>query len=137
VHKKNAVHHIHTAADLQPGLCPPGQSWFTRREADEIQFFPTFDPPEKCQNGAAALSAIHRAGAASAGDQNVETQNIPKIAPLARLFLRSKIGMFGAVEKTRTSTGCPTATSTLRVYQFRHDRTPKQSGAHNPKRVRL
>ena len=28
-----------------------------------------------------------------------------------------------AVEKTRTSTGCPTATSTLRVYQFRHDRT--------------
>lgn len=29
---------------------------------------------------------------------------------------------FGAVEKTRTSTGCPTATSTLRVYQFRHDR---------------
>ena len=30
---------------------------------------------------------------------------------------------FGAVEKTRTSTGCPTATSTLRVYQFRHDRT--------------
>ena len=32
--------------------------------------------------------------------------------------------MNGAVEKTRTSTGCPTATSTLRVYQFRHDRTP-------------
>ena len=32
-------------------------------------------------------------------------------------------GIFvGAVEKTRTSTGCPTATSTLRVYQFRHDR---------------
>jgi hypothetical protein len=31
-------------------------------------------------------------------------------------------GFFGAVEKTRTSTGCPTATSTLRVYQFRHDR---------------
>ncbi len=29
----------------------------------------------------------------------------------------------GAVEKTRTSTGFPTATSTLRVYQFRHDRT--------------
>src|SRR5579871_2647954 len=28
----------------------------------------------------------------------------------------------GAVEKTRTSTGYPTATSTLRVYQFRHDR---------------
>ena len=29
----------------------------------------------------------------------------------------------GAVEKTRTSTGySPTATSTLRVYQFRHDR---------------
>ena len=29
----------------------------------------------------------------------------------------------GAVEKTRTSTGYyPTTTSTLRVYQFRHDR---------------
>lgn len=35
---------------------------------------------------------------------------------------RPKPGSFGAVEKTRTSTGCPTATSTLRVYQFRHDR---------------
>ena len=30
---------------------------------------------------------------------------------------------YGAVEKTRTSTPCGTATSTLRVYQFRHDRT--------------
>ena len=31
--------------------------------------------------------------------------------------------MSGAVEKTRTSTGLsPTTTSTLRVYQFRHDR---------------
>ena len=31
--------------------------------------------------------------------------------------------VIGAVEKTRTSTGYyPTATSTLRVYQFRHDR---------------
>lgn len=29
----------------------------------------------------------------------------------------------GAVEKTRTSTDLSTATSTLRVYQFRHDRT--------------
>src|SRR5262249_49616096 len=28
----------------------------------------------------------------------------------------------GAVEKTRTSTGCPTPTSTRRVYQSRHDR---------------
>lgn len=36
----------------------------------------------------------------------------------------AEAGFFGAVEKTRTSTGCPTATSTLRVYQFRHDRTP-------------
>jgi nitroreductase len=44
-----------------------------------------------------------------------ETQDIliPMIAPF-----------YGAVEKTRTSTGCPTATSTLRVYQFRHDRSP-------------
>ena len=32
------------------------------------------------------------------------------------------LAFIGAVEKTRTSTGCPTATSTLRVYQFRHDR---------------
>jgi hypothetical protein len=28
----------------------------------------------------------------------------------------------GAVERNRTFTGCPTATSTLRVYHFRHDR---------------
>src|SRR5690606_19619590 len=35
----------------------------------------------------------------------------------------------GAVEKTRTSTGCPTATATLRVYQFRHDRTSQESPA--------
>src|SRR5690606_41023367 len=34
----------------------------------------------------------------------------------------------GAVEKTRTSTGCPTATSTLRVYQFRHDRSHRRAG---------
>ncbi len=33
------------------------------------------------------------------------------------------LGANGAVEKTRTSTPCGTATSTLRVYQFRHDRT--------------
>lgn len=38
------------------------------------------------------------------------------------LILLSKSELIGAVEKTRTSTGCPTATSTLRVYQFRHDR---------------
>ena len=38
----------------------------------------------------------------------------------------------GAAEKTRTSTGVkPTATSTLRVYQFRHGRTlcQRQVGA--------
>jgi hypothetical protein len=29
----------------------------------------------------------------------------------------------GAVERTRTSTDCSTATSTLRVYQFRHNRS--------------
>src|SRR5690606_7645080 len=34
------------------------------------------------------------------------------------------MGVPGAVEKTRTSTPCGTATSTLRVYHFRHDRTP-------------
>ena len=36
--------------------------------------------------------------------------------------------MNGAAERTRTSTGCPTATSTLRVYQFRHGRTPGRAG---------
>ena len=36
----------------------------------------------------------------------------------------------GAVEKTRTSTGCPTATSTLRVYQFRHDRKAVSGGGY-------
>tara|TARA_Y100000052_G_C2955263_1_gene89625 strand:+ start:1626 stop:1778 length:153 start_codon:yes stop_codon:yes gene_type:complete len=49
---------------------------------------------------AAALSAIHRAGAASAGDQNVETQNFPIFVPLARKFLRSKTGKFGAASVT-------------------------------------
>ena len=39
-------------------------------------------------------------------------------------FLFHPRGVNGAVEKTRTSTPCGTATSTLRVYQFRHDRTP-------------
>src|SRR5690606_22123444 len=34
----------------------------------------------------------------------------------------------GAVKKTRTSTGCPTATSTLRVYQFRHHRIASTAG---------
>jgi hypothetical protein len=37
----------------------------------------------------------------------------------------------GAVEKTRTSTGCPTATSTLRVYQFRHDRLKRRPDVTN------
>src|SRR5690606_1679332 len=41
----------------------------------------------------------------------------------------------GAVEKTRTSTGCPTATSTLRVYQFRHDRTSQEAGPAGPAHV--
>ena len=39
----------------------------------------------------------------------------------------------GAVEKTRTFTGCPTATSTLRVYQFRHDRTQGIAGSKGPR----
>ena len=42
--------------------------------------------------------------------------------------------LYGAVEKTRTSTGySPTTTSTLRVYQFRHDRTQSASGANPPR----
>ena len=39
---------------------------------------------------------------------------------------------YGAVERTRTSTSCPTATSTLRVYQFRHDRTICTPGLNRP-----
>ena len=53
----------------------------------------------------------------------------PQIA-LSFKALTSQTGRhvcFGAVEKTRTSTGCPTATSTLRVYQFRHDRTSRKN----------
>ena len=38
----------------------------------------------------------------------------------------------GAVERTRTSTDCSTATSTLRVYQFRHDRTPYECAGEVP-----
>ena len=41
----------------------------------------------------------------------------------------------GAVEKTRTSTGYPTATSTLRVYQFRHDRSPRGAGVSRGARL--
>jgi ribosomal protein L32E len=45
-----------------------------------------------------------------------------KQRPEGRRFARLFAFGFGAVEKTRTSTPCGTATSTLRVYQFRHDR---------------
>ena len=45
--------------------------------------------------------------------------NITDQLLISKLFLK----ILGAVEKTRTSTGYyPTTTSTLRVYQFRHDR---------------
>jgi len=48
--------------------------------------------------------------------------------PCLKILNPSEVSMVkyiihGAVEKTRTSTGCPTSTSTMRVYQFRHDRT--------------
>ncbi len=46
----------------------------------------------------------------------------------ARAARRRRAGRDGAVEKTRTSTGYPTATSTLRVYQFRHDRPLRGAG---------
>ena len=39
----------------------------------------------------------------------------------------------GAVKKTRTSTVLPTATSTLRVYQFRHNRKIFKVKAHASK----
>lgn len=53
---------------------------------------------------------------------NTPTQGTKK--PLKYQILTAVFwNVTGAVEKTRTSTGCPTATSTLRVYQFRHDRT--------------
>tara|TARA_B100000676_G_C17995293_1_gene797414 strand:- start:862 stop:993 length:132 start_codon:yes stop_codon:yes gene_type:complete len=42
------------------------------------------------------LSAIHRAGAASAGDQNVETQFSAIFDPLDQKFLRSKTAENGA-----------------------------------------
>ena len=52
-----------------------GERAAARREAGPTLFIPKFVPPaDGCQLLAAALSAIHRAGAASAGDQNVETQ---------------------------------------------------------------
>ncbi len=46
-------------------------------------------------------------------------------------------GECGAVKKTRTSTDCSTATSTLRVYQFRHNRTIKRSIIHFQKKCNL
>jgi inner membrane protein involved in colicin E2 resistance len=58
-------------------------------------------------------------------------------ASLGRRFNipRMRNSGFGAVEKTRTSTGCPTATSTLRVYQFRHDRKPKANAGKPARRT--
>jgi hypothetical protein len=50
-------------------------------------------------------------------------------------FLIDEKKIVGAVEKTRTSTGCPTATSTLRVYQFRHDRTSRGAGKTGSRHV--
>ena len=43
---------------------------------------------------------------------------------MCQFFRAAQYEEIGAAERTRTSTGCPTATSTLRVYQFRHGRTP-------------
>ena len=55
---------------------------------------------------------------------SVEDFNAKKNPRLDNPHMMVRAGIFGAVEKTRTSTGYyPTATSTLRVYQFRHDRT--------------
>lgn len=42
------------------------------------------------------------------------------------LVIYPSLNLSGAVEKTRTSTDLSTATSTLRVYQFRHDRKTKR-----------
>ena len=55
------------------------------------------------------------------------TWDILMSVPLKTMLFGRELG---AVEKTRTSTGCPTATSTLRVYQFRHDRTQLEAGSH-------
>ena len=58
-------------------------------------------------------------------DDGVKDNVVLKKALATHCFKNKKPGqsrVLGAVEKTRTSTGCPTATSTLRVYQFRHDR---------------
>ena len=71
-------------------------------------------------------SARRRAGSTCGRSGSTGCDNHPisneKAAPEGGLFLFI-YGMIGAVEKTRTSTSCDTATSTLRVYQFRHDRT--------------
>ena len=74
-----------------------GERAAARREAGPTLFIPKFVPPaDGCQLLAAALSAIHRAGAASAGDQNVETQFSAIFDPLDQKFLRSKTAENGA-----------------------------------------
>ena len=51
------------------------------------------------------------------------TQNLQTYYAYKSLCYRVLVQIDGAAEKTRTSTGLsPTATSTLRVYQFRHGR---------------
>ncbi len=82
--------------------------------------------------------ALHPArGALEAGQiSNREDQRVPRMGLTWATFASKSLKAIlfrrelGAVEKTRTSTGCPTATSTLRVYQFRHDRTQLEAGSH-------
>ena len=73
-------------------------------------------------------SAIGFSGSGRGRTPSISPAGLPETTPPKRksaaesrrfCFVRDENG---AVEKTRTSTGCPTATSTLRVYQFRHDR---------------
>ena len=66
---------------------------------------------------------VPRANARAWSQAAAQTKSPATWAGLCWLFRKRD----GAVEKTRTSTGCPTATSTLRVYQFRHDR--RKSGS--------
>ena len=76
-------------------------------------------PPRRSSGSRLGLAGIRPGSAAWPSRHGLSHKR--KSAARGRRFALS-VSDIGAVEKTRTSTGCPTATSTLRVYQFRHDR---------------
>ena len=73
--------------------------------------------------GAKQATRNHRQEGAKAAKSGTRARKAPSMECSGTRLLRH-FTKTGAVEKTRTSHGLSaTTTSTLRVYQFRHDRT--------------